>query len=158
MKIVFGLKKGKIEIKLNKFNFSPGEAIDGTVELKLKKPINARELSIVMYGESRGYSSGLGVIGRDSRRASIQRIFEFKQPLDGEKEYPVTDQPVVYTFQIKIPVDVLRQKLPEGTLEAIKTASDVLTGTIRNTSWYLEAKLDIPKKADVKKRLQINLA
>jgi len=152
---MFG-KKGKIEIKVNKFNFSPGDVVDGVVELTLKKPINARGLKVGFFGMKRSHS--VSVFSNSSRR-SEQVIFRFEQPLDGEKEYSATNQPLLYPFKIKIPPDVLNRDIqPHGALETITKATDVLTGTIRNTSWYLEAKLDVPKKGDVRKVLQINLA
>ena len=37
---MFGFGKGKIEIQLSKYNYSPGDELSGTVILKLKKPVN----------------------------------------------------------------------------------------------------------------------
>ncbi|MCK4491033.1 MAG: hypothetical protein KAU03_00310, partial [Candidatus Altiarchaeales archaeon] len=49
--MVFGLSKGDIEISLEKYNFSPGDTIKGKVSLKLKKPVNAKQLRLVFVGE-----------------------------------------------------------------------------------------------------------
>ncbi|NWF77067.1 MAG: hypothetical protein HXY36_00450 [Chloroflexi bacterium] len=59
--------KGKIDIAIQKFNYAPGDTISGNVALTLKKPVNAREVSISLIGEqlitSREKESGLGITG-----------------------------------------------------------------------------------------------
>jgi hypothetical protein len=153
---MLGFGVGKIEIKLSKFNFRPGETIEGVVELKLKKPLKAKELRIEVYGERISRSTGVGVIESGSSGNSRQRIFSFKQPLDGEKEYPATPEPLRYAFKIILPANLSDQKLPEGTLGTIAKSVDLLAGTTRSTKWYIEARLRRPMKFDVKKKVQIN--
>ena len=153
---MFGLgSKGKMEIQLNKFNFHPGETVEGTVSLKLKKPLEGNELSITIVGEEK--ISQRGVDGRRTTRR--QKIFDFKQPLDGQKEYTAGEQPLVYPFRIVIPANVLeQQKAPEGTLGTVMQAAKFLSGSRKNISWYLYANLDVPKSVDVRKKVQINVA
>lgn len=152
---MFGFGKGKIEIQLDKFNFSPGETIEGTISLKLKKPLKGNELSVRMYGEQK--SSSMGLDGRRSSRTV--KIYDFKQPLDGEKEYEAGEQPLVYPFKIKIPAQILEQKkAPEGKLGTVMQAAKFLSGGATRISWYLQAQLDIPKAIDMRKKVQINLA
>ncbi len=50
---MFGFGKGKIEIKIEKFNFAPGETIPGEVVMKLKKPLKAKEFNIFFIGEEK---------------------------------------------------------------------------------------------------------
>lgn len=172
---MLGFGKGTIEVQLNKFNFSPGEVIEGTVTLKLKKPVKAKELSIRIVGEqtttqSEGINLGGGVsigMGTSRRthstgsRTTTTTIFDFKQTLDGEKEYTSGGQPLVYPFQIKIPANVLNQQSQapkEGVLGTVIKAAQMMSGTSSKISWYLIANLDIPKSFDVSKRVQINIA
>lgn len=163
---MFGFDKGKIEIQLDKFNFSPGEVIEGTVALKLKKPVKAKELSIRIVGEQtttqrEGVSIGIGTNrGTQNTDSRTTTIFDFKQPLDGEKEYLAGEQPTVYPFKIKIPANVLSQQTQapqEGTLGTVLKVAQMVSGTSSRISWYLIASLDVPKAFDVSKRVQINI-
>jgi len=47
---MFWFKKGKIAILLNKSTFSPGETIEGTLRIKLKKPVFANGLKVSLVG------------------------------------------------------------------------------------------------------------
>ena len=149
---MFGFGKGKIEIQLDKYNYSPGETIEGTVALSLKKPLPGKELSIRLIGEEKvqqGY-------GRNSSYRTVA-VFDFKQPLDREKEYPA-GQPMAYSFKIKLPADVAgRQQMPEGKLGTILKVAQVMSGTVRRINWYLIARLDV-KGFDISKKVQINVA
>jgi len=150
---MFGLGKGKIEIQITKFNFSPGETIEGNVILALDKPMNAKGVTIELTGTRK--SSSLNV-SKGKRSSRTDTVFSFKQPLDGEKEYPASE--LNYKFQIKIPNDVSTQPAFGGDIAGtlIKSAQ-ILTGTNSRVDWYLTARLDIPWKIDVSKRLQINI-
>ncbi|OYT54574.1 MAG: hypothetical protein B6U72_02105 [Candidatus Altiarchaeales archaeon ex4484_2] len=148
--MVFGLGKGHIEILLDRYDFSPGDKITGKVSLKLKKPVNAKQLRIVLVGEktSKSYkSSG----GRSSHKEIIHR---FEMPLDGEKEYNGGE----YPFEIKIPGNVLQTDLvPEGAVgEAVK-ALNFLSGASTRINWYIQASLDVPRGFDVTKKVQITV-
>lgn len=148
---IFGFQKGKIDIKLSKFNYSSGETIEGVVELKLKKPISAKELSITIIGEQK--VSQMTHQGSSSRTT---RVFDFKQPLDGEKEYSA-DQPLNYPFQIKLPDNILSsQGQLEGGLGTVIKAAQIISGTRSRISWYLIARLEV-SGFDVNKKVQVNI-
>jgi len=150
---MFGFGKGKIEIQLDNYNYSPGQVIEGTVALSLKKPLPGKELSITILGEQK-ISQGYGT----NRSYRTVKIFDFKQPLDREKEYPAGDQPLVYPFKIKIPANVeSKQQMPEGTLGTVMKAAQMFSGTKSRTQWYLIARLDV-KGFDITKKVQINVA
>ena len=99
---MFG-SKGKINITIQKTNYAPGDTISGNVALTLKKPVQAREVSISLIGEeistggggtvgwgggrTSGKTWGGGTMGGSGASPTIQRIYDFKQQLDGEKEY-----------------------------------------------------------------------
>ncbi len=151
--MVFGLGKGNIEISLEKYNFSPQDTIKGKVSLKLKKPVNAKQLRLVFVGEkitSSRRSTGSGS-QKSTRRDYIHR---FEMPLDGEKEYSGGE----YPFEIKIPGDVLQNgPEPEGALgEAVKVMK-FLGGQSTRIDWYLKASLDVPMGLDVTEKIQINV-
>lgn len=160
---MFGLGDNKIEIQLDKFQFSPGETVSGTIALKLKKPLKAKELTLRLYGEeitTQGASISIGSGARNNRPSNSRSyIFDFTQPLDGEKEYPASEQPMVYPFKITIPLDVLaKPQLPEGNLGKLMQAAQFMSGMTTRISWYVEAKLEVGLLGDVSKKVQINVA
>jgi hypothetical protein len=174
---MFGFGKGKINISIQKTNYNPGDVISGNVALTLKKPVNAREVSISLIGEEITTGGG-GTVGWGGGRTSektwgggtmggregsprIARIYDFKQQLDSEKEYSEGRE---YRLEIKIPADILGMgtQTPGGKLgQALKVAQTVatVTGAIprRRLQWYLLAKLDIPGGLDVSKKVDITI-
>jgi hypothetical protein len=167
---MFGLSKGRVTISVQKTSYAPGDTVSGNVVLELKAPVKAREVSISLVGDqwvvskheesSWGLSLG-GIGGGRSKSTSKQkvRVYDFKQPLDGEKEY--TDKRE-YHFEIKIPADIPQMPKPEGQAHrASKIAQAV--AAVTNLSrpspikWYLLAKLDIPRGLDISKKLEITI-
>jgi hypothetical protein len=168
---MFGFGKGKIEIKLEKFNYSFGETIKGNVILKLKKVIPARELAVRFWGETiirtantqatiqtnSRLSHSNSAANRSNMQVSHVPIFDFKLPLDGEKEYS-TEQ-IEYPFEIKIPSNLVTQEsMPDGALGKIAKIAQAMSKTREATYWYIEATLNIPKGIDVAKKIQVNVA
>jgi len=169
---MFG-SKGKINITVQKTNYAPGDTISGDVALTLKKPVQAREVSIFLIGEEITTGGG-GKVGWGGGRTSggvgtmggggstkIEHIYDFKQQLDSEKEY---SQGGEYHFEIKIPADILGMgpQMPEGrlgqVLKVVQTAA-AMTGAIsrRRLQWYLLAKLDVPGGLDISKKVDITI-
>jgi hypothetical protein len=152
---MFGFGKGKIGIAIQKTNYAPGDTVSGNVALTLKKPVQAREVSISLIGTawvttysgtttSSGVGIGGGGITLGGRRSSSswkehKRIYDFKQQLDTEREYSGGRE---YRFEMKIPADILSMR-PQ------------MTGRIK---WYLLAKLDIPRGQDISKKLEVTIA
>jgi hypothetical protein len=162
---MFGLGKGAINISIQRVNYVPGDLISGNVSLTVKKPVKARETSISLIGEQKvtrqvRSTSGPGM----TTQTQTTRIYDFKQQLDGEKEY---SQPGEYRFEIKIPTDILSAKtqMPEltgGLATGLKIAQQLgaMTGAFpsQQTKWYLQAKLDIPGGMDIAKTADITIA
>ena len=159
---MFGLGKGSIVISLQKFNYLPGDNISGNVTLTMKKPVKAREMSISLAGEqkvTRQVRTSSGV----SSQTQTNRVYDFKQPLDGEKEYSGQAE---YPFTIKIPVDLLgpamaaqAPPMPDALAAGLKIAQQfaALTGaaSVAHIKWFLLAKLDIPGGMDISKEADI---
>ena len=168
---MFG-SKGKIDIAIQKTNYAPGALISGNVALTLNKPVRAREVSISLIGEqwATTYSgSSTGVFGSGMRRGGgtmgmggprmrrdgltigtrketyKQRVhvYDFKQQLDGEKEYSEGRE---YHFEMKVPPDIV-------------STGPQATGATQSSpvKWYLLAKLDIPRGLDVSKKVDITI-
>ena len=147
--MVFGFGKGKIEVFLEKYNFSPGETIKGRITLKLKKPTKAKALKVGLVGEKKTtqYTTS-------STSKSKTHFFNFEMPLDGEKEYVEGE----YNFETKIPANVLQTPSPGGAVGDIVKGIQLLSGKDVRISWYVIAKLDIQSGFDVSKKVQVNIA
>ncbi len=147
--------KGNIDIAVPKTNFSTGEAISGVATLNMKKRAKARDFTISLICEQK-----VKEMRGTSRSTRTDRIYEFEQQLDGEKEYEGSG---TYTFEIKIPEDVIGQQpqMPQldGALGTALSIAQSLTGmgVTKRTSWYLLARLDIPWGTDVKEKVQITI-
>ena len=80
--------KGKAQITIPRTSYNPGDTISGEVSLTIKKPVKAVEMSISLIGEQiitrRGTARGSGARQTTTERV---RIYDFKQQLDGEREY-----------------------------------------------------------------------
>jgi hypothetical protein len=152
---MFGFGKGRINITVQKTNYTPGDTISGNIVLTLKKPVQAREVSISLIGTAwvttyagTTTSSGVGItfgegITFGGRRSSSswkehKRIYDFKQHLDSEKQYSGDEE---YRFELKVPADILSMR-PE------------MTGRIK---WCLLAEVDIPRGPDISKKADITI-
>ncbi len=162
---MFGFGKGKIEVKLEKFNFKPGETIKGKVLVKMKKPTKARALKVIFLGtktNSSGVSIGGGVSvnasfgskNRQKQKTTTEIIHKFEMPLDGEKEYSEAE----YPFEILVPADILsRGSGPGGNLGTAVQAIQFLSGNSARIDWSIQAVMDIEGSFDVNKKLQVNI-
>jgi hypothetical protein len=156
--------KGNIYIDITKTDYAAGDAISGVVTLTLKKPVKADEVNISLIGEQTvTRRASVGRSNQPSTTTEHIRIYDFKQKLDGAKEY---SQGREYPFKIKIPADILNMntKMPElqdtlGQGLKIVQAAMAFAGaiTFQQTKWYLLAKLDIPGGLDIKEKADITI-
>ena len=156
--------KGKIQIAIPRTNYAPGDTISGNVALTLKKAVKASEMSISLIGEQtirRGGAITAG--GRRTTTTEHRRIYDFKQQLDGEREY---SQGREYKFKIKIPANILNRKpqMPElegklgQGLKVVQAAAEGMEAlSVQRTKWYLLVKLDIPGGLDINKKTDITI-
>ena len=163
---MFGFGKGKIEVVLDKMTYKPGETIKGKVILKLNKPVKAKRLKLLFYGEktsrapaTRGFGTG-GVsvsVGPSAGRYETRtvRIYSFETDLDGEKEYTGGE----YEFEVAIPSDIMTKADLDkmGFLGNLAKFAEAM-GTKVVPRWYVEAVLDVPFGIDVSKKVQISVA
>ena len=153
--MVFGFGRGKFEVILEKFNYSPGETITGKVSFKLKKPTKAKKLKVALIGEKITTRMERDSKGRMTSRKDKAYVYDFEMPLDGEKEYTEGE----YDFQIKIPENILQSiPSPKGVLGDAVKAMQFLSGAQTKISWYIVANLDVPMGLDISKKAQVNIA
>ncbi|KYK28512.1 hypothetical protein AYK20_01055 [Thermoplasmatales archaeon SG8-52-1] len=149
--------KEKITLKLEKFDYKPGDKIKGTVKLNLKKPTKARKLEVSFIGTKIDKQTGLGIgpMANNNRQTRTIKVYDFTMPLDGEKNY----QEEEYSFEIKIPEDILQtaQKL-NGKIGTAITAFKTISGVYSRVDWYVKSELDVPLGLDVKKTQKIVLS
>jgi hypothetical protein len=153
--IVIKRSKGKIIINLSKYQFSPGDTIEGTVVLKLKKSVESKGLKVGLSGQQRNTRYGRSSSGGVSRSSRTGSLFNFQQPLDGEKTYPAGEKE--YPFKIKIPKDLLASRvLGNDALGTAIKGVQLLSGNVTSVYWYVEAYLDIAG-LDLRKEVQVNI-
>jgi hypothetical protein len=156
--------KGKINISIQKTNYAPGDMITGDISLSVKKPVKAKEMDISLVGEQKT-TSMQRVSGSTGMQQVTQvvRIYDFKQQLDGEKEYSGEGN---YHFEIKIPAGILGgvPQMPDmgsGLGQGLKIAAGLaaMAGAIpaRQIRWFLQAKLDIQGGLDINKTTDITI-
>jgi hypothetical protein len=152
--------KGKANIIIAKSNFSPGETITGTASLVVDKPVLASEFGVSLIGEKKVTVRRRNNNGQYTTETDTTRIYDFKQQLDGEREYSGAKE---YNFAIKIPADILAGLQPtnvggaSGALFQFAQAATGLMGNAPRYNWYLQATLNIPKSLDVNKKTDITL-
>ncbi len=153
---MFGFGKGKIEINLPSYNYSPGDTIDGTVILKLNAPIKAKGIKIRILGNRKSSNIKSSAVPSSANRTNNSIVYDFTQPLDGEIEYSGESS---YNFKIKIPKNVLTEpNIREGIMGTLVKSAQILSGYNVTIDWHLITFLDIPMGLDVSKKVQINIA
>ncbi len=77
---MFGFGKGKINTSVQKTNYAPGDTISRNVALTLKKPVQAREMSMFLIGTAwvttysgTTTSSGVGIKGGEGITLGARR-------------------------------------------------------------------------------------
>jgi hypothetical protein len=151
-------KKDQIEVKLEKYSYAPGETIKGTVGLRLKRPLQAKKLSVALIGLRIVHQGNIAIgparIGNQGQQTQVYTIYHFEIPLDEEAVYFHE----FYPFQIQIPSDILQsaQQNFSSTLTGLgKTLSEIaqvmnqLSMAGSRVEWSVEAQLNVPLKIDI---------
>jgi len=158
---VFGFGVGKIEINIPKKSYKPGEEINGTLFLTVKKPVKARGLFIKIFAEQR-FREIRTMNGKQDTTDVVRVIYTYQQGLDIEKEYPVTDPPAAYPFTLAVPGSAGSGGTLSSPLGNLQISAGGFTigsgpGPIGPAQWYLEGFLDLPFAFDVKAKLALNV-
>ncbi|VVB99063.1 Uncharacterised protein [uncultured archaeon] len=139
--MVLGIGEGSLDIALGKYSYRPGETINGTVQLRLNSPKQARALRIDFYGEIRQYTG---------KSTSVRRINQFTQQASGERIYNNGES---IPFTLIVPA-VSSNTLPAGMPSFL---SGLMAAFQPKPTWYVHASLDAPMALDINKRVQIVL-
>jgi hypothetical protein len=159
--------KGSIQIELKKYSFTPGENIEGTLRVSLKKPMKGKKLRVGLYGKRIDrYMTTDGLVGSSSKKSvgsstRSEIFYKFEQPVSGSQEYHNND----FDFSLFIAPDILEKsqenenKMVEGmekTASAIKVITGGTSRTQSQVKWVVKAILDLPG-FDVSKGQDITL-
>ena len=151
---IIAKSKGKIEIIPDKYQYSPGETINGKLKLTIKKPMISKELKINLIGQQKVKSRKMNIRPRNSRSEfKTIEVFNFSMPLHKQKEYTIGEQEI--NFQIKIPNNILDSQEPKvlGFLGAFDFSARKYP-----IKWHLSANLEVPGINPYSKKIQINIA
>jgi hypothetical protein len=133
-----------INIKIEKTDFAPSEVIEGTVTVKLDKPIKSKGVFVSLTsGETRS--------GRNSKGQSTTQHYSHvwsSLTLDGEKEYPA-GQSLSYPFRFTAP----SRSAPVSLLSMVWKGAQP---TIKD--YHIDAKLDISMGFDINTKKEIKIA
>ena len=158
---MFGFGVGKIELKLPKTTYAQGEAIGGTLLLTVNKPVKARGLFVTLSAEQqireRVYNQG-----KTEMRTVKEKIYNFQQQLDCDKEYQKTGEATPYPFSITMPS---MAGITQGVIDPLHGFSISIgglqigggSGPIGPAQWTLEGYLDLPLALDVKAKVSIGV-
>lgn len=159
--------KGSIRIELKKYNFNPGENIEGKLRVSLKKPMKGKGLRVGLYGKRIDrYMTTDGIVGSSSKKSvgtstRSDIFYKFEQPVSGSQEYHNNE----FDFSLFIAPDILEKaeqkenKMVEGmqdTVNALKVVTGGTTRTDTQVKWVVKAILDLPG-FDVSKGQDITL-
>ncbi len=147
---VISKSKGQIEILLDKYQYSPGETINGKVKLTIKKPLHSKELKISLIGRQKVKSRRMNMNKRTSTNEYKNlEIFNFTMPLHKQKEYSIGEQEI--DFQIKIPDSINSQEPQTLGFFDFRTRRYPI-------KWHLSADLEVSGINPYSKKVQINIA
>ncbi len=135
--------KGRVEISLDKYEYSPGDTIKGKIILKLKKPLHAKSLQVGLVGQRTDIKYTTNAKGRPSKSRKTYTIFNFFKPISKEKDYPSGES--IQDFELKIPENVLSNiKLGKGIIGSIAKSIQILSKETTTITWQVIANLDVP--------------
>jgi|GEM_PF-730178 len=151
-------KKNQIQVSLQKYSFIPGEIIKGTVGLKLKRPLQAKKLTISLIGRRIVHQGNIAIgpvrLGNQGQQTQVYTIYHFEIPLDEEAVYFHE----FYPFELPIPPDILQSAQQNfhttltglgKTLAEIAQVMNELNMAGSRVEWSVDAQLHVPLKIDI---------
>ena len=154
----------KIDLVLEKYQYSVTDKIIGKVILILDEPVKAQKLSVKLIVTETVKRTNIPSFGSGqvsmSNSNNTSRSYSFDLTLDGEKEYTRGE----YPFEMTIPGEAY----PRGLQGAQESAGGMLGTAIGLLSRFsplgqtiyryaVEARLDIPWKFDLTKKVDITI-
>jgi len=134
---IFGFGDGKMELQLTNVNVAPGDTLEGTASLIMKKDVMGKEVVAILSAE-KTVTERTTPKGAASTRQLL--IYSKSQTLDTEKLYTTANSPYQYKFAFVIP-----ETSPSGGGSIVR--------------WYVavELKHEAALKFPVAKKQEINI-
>lgn len=148
-------RKGQIEIKLDSYNFKYEDIVKGKILVNINKNLTGKELYVKLtaYKKVNSYDSE----GHTRKEKKI--LFIFKQPLESLKDYSVTNKPLEYSFEIKLPSKASVDPMNTTKVGQVIDKISRFTGNSSRVYWELESKLNIKKSLfNIKKKIDLNVS
>jgi sporulation-control protein spo0M len=147
--IIFGFFKGKLNVILNKHDFTPGDIIEGKMILTVKRDFESKGAYVYL---SAIQQTRVNNSGKSTTRSSI--IYDFKLDLENERAY-TKGEVVEFPFQLKIPLDVFT---PTKTQQNIIKAVSFLTGDRYSIYWSVLGKVRVRRcLTNITKKVRITV-
>jgi len=132
--------KGTIKVTMPRTSFQPGEAITGSFELAVKKPVEGNQLKVsLICVEQQVYYRG------GKRHTRSQEIYRDEIVIEDARSYPPGHQ-AVHKFEIRAPeggLSALPDAIANNTVvQAIGTVARAMGAGRRRLTWRVEARLD----------------
>jgi len=148
---LFHSKKGSVEIVLDKYNFTAGESVSGKIKLNVKSPFVSKHSFVRLFAQQkvRRYVNG-------KMQTSMSTVFDYKYPLEENKQFSVTEEPLEYSFDIKIPNN-FNNPASGGVVGKVVNVINQVSG-VGAINWYLIAKVNVKGSIlNIKKKIKINV-
>jgi len=147
-------RKNKLDLKIERYNYKPGEIVKGSFYIDLKKTYEVRKIQVSLIGRRKErYTDAEG-----ETQYHFVNVYEFPLPIAPEGKYQYQQ----FHFEIKIPDTILEQcdqpidYNPDTTLGKIAEFSRAMsTNRTYPVEWLIEAQLDIPMRIDMTKSHKI---
>ena len=137
MFLIFGLGDGEMNLQLKNVNVAPGDTLEGTASLTMKKDVMGKEVVAILYAEKT-------VTEHTKGKATPKQflLYSKSETLDTEKLYTTANSPYQYKYSFVIP-----ETSPSG----------LQGGSI--VRWYVSAELkhEAALKFPVVKKEEINI-
>jgi hypothetical protein len=141
-RMIFGLfETRKINLVLNKKEYSPGETISGTLNLELKNPViaNRLEVMLIYYVPNEDFTIPL-------EKTYVSLI------LDGARQYSSSQ----YKFDLKIPLEPPKIDFPADA-DSILIENWKKDDALGMNAFTVKARLDIPNEKAPEKYVYIKI-
>ncbi len=142
--------KGKVNILLDKTNFSAGETIKGKVVLEVKRNFQSKGVKLSLIAINKVTS-----VNMNKSSSKTQTIYDFSSDLENEQAYSSGVEAKEFNFEVAIPKDVFSLN---KTSQNIVNVLGAVAGRYQQTKWYLTVVVRVRKSLlNIKKRVEITV-
>jgi hypothetical protein len=151
---IFGLGDGKMDLQLKNVNVAPGDTLEGTASLTMKKDVMGKEVVAILYAEETVTERPPNPKGNLTTRQIT--LYSKSEILDAEKLYTTANSPYQYKFAFVIP------QTGASSTHATSISVGMISNLFRSggiVRWYVKAELkhEAALKFPVAKTQEINI-